>query len=139
MRQFFAVLCLVLSTSVANALDSFDSSTNQLTMGFVIADGLWYTNVVVQINGYTLLSEGGMPIGGADIFASGTGTLFLNQVSVDGVQHNNVLLHLNSYSVLTGGLIPTKGWMCSAPSCRVIWVGGTQACVFTVDPLLSCN
>ncbi len=125
MNKYLAVLLLLLTTTATQATDSFNSSTNILTMDSVIADGVPYVNVAVQLNGYSVVSEGGMANGSSDTFDSTTKIIFLNAVIVGGIQHNNVTVQLQDYYIISA----------TRSSCAWHLIGGRYVCAdANLDP-----
>jgi len=137
MNKYLAVLLLLLTATAAQATDSFNSSTNILAMDYVVSDGKGYANVVVQLNGYSVIGEGGVANGAADVFNSATKVLFLGKVIADGVQHNNVMLQLQNYSVTSATLVSAQ-ITCPSPPCMMIIVNGIQQCVYANNRAQAC-
>lgn len=104
------LLCLAGVAVACNALaiDSFDPSSNLLTMDRVTTGGVTYRNVAVTVSGYDLLGvAGGTP--GADTFNPANNVLLLGSVAFQGVVYNNVSIKINAYSILSVGGAATGG------------------------------
>ncbi len=96
-----AVLSL-LASFAAQAVDSFDASTQLLTLDAVTLGGTTYNNVRATVSAYTLLGvDGGTPV--ADTFDAGTNLLTLGAVTFQGATYNNVRVHINTYTLLSVG------------------------------------
>ena len=57
MHKYFITLLLFFSAS-ALAIDTFDESTNILTIDAVVVEGIQYNNVVVRLNAFDVISVG---------------------------------------------------------------------------------
>lgn len=107
MNALCALVGLFVS-SAAFAVDSFDPSSNLLTMDSVTTGGVTYRNVAVTVGGYELLGVvGGSP--GADSFNPVNNVLVLGSVAFQGAVYNNVSIKINAYSILSVGGPGTPG------------------------------
>jgi hypothetical protein len=58
MRRIFGALALVLAANNAMAVDTFDPTTNKLTLDTVVLNGVVYNNVEVTLHSFSLNSVG---------------------------------------------------------------------------------
>ncbi len=58
MRKYLAAFALVLAANSAMAVDTFDPSTNKLTLDSVVVNGTVYNNVVLTVNAYAINAVG---------------------------------------------------------------------------------
>ena len=87
------------------AIDTYDSTTNQLTIPTVQVGSTTYTNVVISVG--NVLSIGSSPANGyADIYNSTNGQLMIPSVLVGATTYNNVIITVGS--VLSVGGILSK-------------------------------
>ncbi len=82
----------------ANAVNSFDMATGQLSIDSVTVGGTTHNNVVVTVNTFALQSvAGGAP--GATSFDPASNILMLGTVSFQGATYNNVRVRIDSYAL----------------------------------------
>lgn len=92
----------------AQAVDTFDATSQLLTLDAVTLGSTTYNHVRVTVNAYALLGvDGGAPV--ADTFDPATGLLTLGAVSFQGATYNNVRVRINTYTLLSVGSTPGTG------------------------------
>ncbi|WP_245213682.1 hypothetical protein [Rhodoferax sp. AJA081-3] len=97
-----AAVLTLLASFAAQAVDTFDASTQLLTLDAVTLGGTTYNNVRATVSAYTLLGvDGGTPV--ADTFDAGTNLLTLGAVTFQGATYNNVRVRINTYTLLSVG------------------------------------
>lgn len=105
--RVFAVSVIALASVAAQAVDTFDVSSNLLTLQSVTAGGQTYLNAIVKIGGYSQVTvAGGVP--GADTFNPATNMLIMGSVTAGGQTYNNVSVHIDSYTVNSVGTPPSS-------------------------------
>ena len=83
------------------ATDTYDSTSNQLTIPTVQVGSTTYTNVVISVG--NVLSIGNSPANGyADIYNSTNGQLMIPSVLVGSTTYNNVIITVSSVLSLGG-------------------------------------
>jgi len=103
----FRLTALALATFAAvgvhaGTLDTFDPTSNMLTLQSVTTGGQTFYNANVKIGSYSQLSVGGgAPV--ADSFDQASNMLTMGAVSVGGQTYNNVRVHIDSYSIASVG------------------------------------
>lgn len=103
-----AILTTVFCIASAHAVDSFDPSTNLLTLESVTLGGQTYKNVAVTVSAYSQLSVGGgTPV--ADSFDPSTNLLTMGTVAVGGSTYTNVRVQVDSYNLLSAAGAATIG------------------------------
>ena len=110
MYKYLFPLLLFISAN-AMATNTFDATTGILNLDAVIYNNTKYTNVVMKLTGYTVISTGSTgtvaascPSSAAiDTFDSSTNILNLNQVQYNNIQYNDVVLKLTGYDVQSIG------------------------------------
>lgn len=102
-----AVAALALFASFnAHAVDTFDATSNLLSINAIAVNGVNYQNVTATVRSFTLLGvDSGFP--GGDSFNPATNLLTLGSVLFQGSTYNNVRVQLNTYTLLTVSLAPT--------------------------------
>ena len=58
MRKYLASMALVLAANSAMATDTFDPSTNKLSLDSVVVNGTVYNNVVITVNSFAINAVG---------------------------------------------------------------------------------
>lgn len=97
-----AAVLTLLASFAAQAVDTFDASTQLLTLDAVTLGSTTYNNVRATVSAYTLLGvDGGTPV--ADTFDAGTNLLTLGAVTFQGATYNNVRVRINTYTLLSVG------------------------------------
>ena len=97
-----AAVLTLLASFAAQAVDTFDASTQLLTLDAVTLGGTTFNNVRATVSAYTLLGvDGGTPV--ADTFDAGTNLLTLGAVTFQGATYNNVRVRINTYTLLSVG------------------------------------
>lgn len=92
----------------AQAVDSFDPTSNLLLLDAVQLDGTTYHQVQATVSAYTLLGvDNGAPI--ANTFDPATQLLALGAVHFQGVTYNNVRVRVDAYALLGVGSTPGTG------------------------------
>lgn len=102
-----ALAALALFTSLnAHAIDTFDATSNLLSINAIAVNGVNYQNVTATVQSFTLLGvDSGFP--GNDSFNPATNLLTLGSVLFQGSTYNNVRVQLNTYTLLTASLTPS--------------------------------
>ena len=114
LTSFFALFL----ASAAYAADSFDVSTNRLTLGAVQLSGTNYSNVVVDIASYTVLGVDGGTTNGISSFNPTNNQLTLGSVTVQGTTYTNARVIINSYSLVSvGAACPSPAVASSTGNC----------------------
>lgn len=107
-KRTVALVVAALASVAAHAVDSFDSTSNLLTLDSVTMTGTTYRNVAVTVNSYSLVGiAGGSPA--ADTFDPASNTLVLGAVAFQGTTYNNATVKINSYTLLSAGGPGTPG------------------------------
>jgi uncharacterized protein YkwD len=88
----------------AAAANTFNGSTNLLTLDTVTLDGTTYTNVTATVSAYALLGVGSGSAGPTS-FDPATGVLTLGSVSYADTTYTNVTVRIDAY-VLLGATAP---------------------------------
>ena len=108
MNFTYHAIALAIATTIASAsasagtLDTFDPSTNMLTLQSVKVGGSTFYNANVKINSYSQLNvAGGAPV--ATSFNGDNSMLTMGSVSVGGQTFNNVQARIDSYQVVAVG------------------------------------
>lgn len=102
----FSILsALMILPNLVHATDSFDTTTNVLTIPKVQIGATQYSNVTVKIGTYSIVNVGNASNATiADTFNPQTNRLSIVGVNVNGAVYGNVLVQLGSdYSVLSVG------------------------------------
>lgn len=111
LRALIATMGLAVALD-ATAANTFDGSTNLLTLDAVTMGGVTYTNVTATINAYALTGVGSGDAGPTS-FDPATGILTLGSVAYGGTTYTNVTVRIDSY-VLLGATAPGAG---TDPTC----------------------
>lgn len=106
LRALIATMGLAVALD-ATAANTFNGSTNLLTLDTVVLDGVTYTNVTATVSAYALLGVGS-GTAGATSFDPATNILTLGSVSYAGTTYTNVTVRIDSY-VLLGATAPGSG------------------------------
>ncbi len=107
-RATAAAVLLWATSFHAQAVDSFDATTQLLTLDAVTLGTTTYNQVRVTVSAYSLLGvDGGTPV--ADTFDTATGLLTLGAVTFQGTTYNNVRVRINTYTLLSVGNAPGSG------------------------------
>lgn len=107
-RRSIVLAIATLISLVAHAVDSFDPTSNLLTMDSVTTGGATYRNVAVTVGSYDLIGvAGGSPA--ADTFDPASNVLLLGAVAFQGATYNNVSIKINTYTLRSVGGTPTAG------------------------------
>jgi hypothetical protein len=102
-----AIVCLGASFA-ARAGDSFDASTQLLSLDAVSLAGATYNQVRATVQSYVLLGvDGGTPA--PDTFDAASQQLTLGAVTFQGNTYNNVRVQLTSYTLVSVGTAPANG------------------------------
>ncbi|MDE1943221.1 MAG: DUF3443 family protein [Betaproteobacteria bacterium] len=115
-------LCLLVLGSAASAwaTDTFNTSTQTLTIPDVVLGSDVYTNVVVRL-GNVLALGGGPPYGTCDSYAPATNQLTIPSVQVNGTTYTNVLITVDLSLLQVGGHIPgAASSTCYSPARNVL-------------------
>ncbi len=95
----------------AHAADTFDATSQLLSIPSISVAGVPYTNVTATINAYALLGiDNGTPV--ADSFDPTSNSVSLGAVVYQGATYNNVRATISSYtlhSATQGGQVPPGG------------------------------
>ncbi|MCX7173668.1 MAG: hypothetical protein NT159_07060 [Proteobacteria bacterium] len=121
-RVSAAILILSCLTFTAEALgaDSYDDSTNQLTIPSVLVNGAAYTNVVITV-GSVVSVGGGTPLASFDSYNGSTNQLTIPSVLVNGSTYTNVVITVGSL-VSVGGSGADSG---APPFRELVLLAGT--------------
>jgi hypothetical protein len=109
MMKRFASLALAFAALLcadAHAVDTFDASTNLLTLQSVSLGGQTFYNAKVRVGSYSQLSVAG-GLAAADTFDPATNLLTMGSVIVGGQSYNNVRVHIDSYTLNSVATTPT--------------------------------
>lgn len=97
-----ATVAALVAAFQVQAVNSFDSNTQLLTLDTVTLSGTTYNNVRATVRAYTLLGvDGGTPV--ANTFDVETNLLTLGAVTFQGASYNNVRVRINTYTLLSVG------------------------------------
>lgn len=92
-RTLATILAVLLGTTTAWAVDTYNAANNQLTIPLVGAFGNIYRNVVVTV-GDVISVDGGSNNGLIDSYSESTNQLFVPSVDVNGTTYTNVTITL---------------------------------------------
>lgn len=104
------VICFFTSVLPVYAADTFEVSTNKLTLGAVELSGNNYSNVVATVNSYTVLGVDGGTTNGIGSFNPTNNLLTLSSVTVQGSTYVNARVIINNYTLQSVGVA------CPAPA-----------------------
>ncbi len=140
-RSLVAVACFAFAT--AFAADTFDVSTNRLTLGAVELNGTNYGNVVATVNSYTVLGVDGGVTNGVGSFNPTNSLLTLSSVTVQGSTYVNARVIINNYILQSVGVACTApamanslGTCMSPPVANAIWNSVMKAWAYPAGVLV---
>ncbi|MDE2344610.1 MAG: DUF3443 domain-containing protein [Betaproteobacteria bacterium] len=120
LRRLVACLFVLSCAAPAWATDTFNTSTQEITIPSVVLGNDVYTNVVVKL-GSVLALGGGQPYGTCDSYAPVTNQLTIPSVQVNGTTYANVLVTLALPVVQVGGRLANAApTYCYTPARNVL-------------------
>jgi kexin len=100
LKKFLIGLSLLMSQA-SWASDTYNPSTNQLTIKSVSVGGIFYNDVVITVGGVISI-DGGTPKGSFDVYNPAANQLSIPTVIVNGITYTNVVISVGQV-VSVGG------------------------------------
>ena len=143
MKKFIAFLIACCAATAVYAADTFDVTTNKLTLGAVELSGINYGNVVATVNSYTVLGVDGGVTNGVGSFNPTNNLLTLSSVTVQGSTYVNARVIINNYTLQSvdvacpaPAMANSLGTCMSPPVANAIWNSVMKAWAYPAGVLV---